>query len=383
MAKRIMAERGPHSLVTSAAAKSVSSVPISWATPGIVTGGIIAGAGAMTMALLLPFHFALIPLALFGVLHTASEAHFWIKEERILWRRKVYPPLLLFGAFAFATIPFLLVWTQFNSSGDALLFGRIYYAGICLYVLAVWLVARSQNANAANNQGTNTDTNAAGSQNQNHREPKDPGQTRRHAINSTLVAAITLGSAALSLWHPLAAAFVLVHGHNLTPWFFLYRRFGKQVIWHFLWAGLLIPAAGCVLFVWLRLTPSELGFAEALEVQLFNHTIPHFSLLDPPLLLLSVFAYQQLLHYVLWLVVLPRREFSDLLRRPGAFLNELLVFVGLRPKQRPFLHAVVWLAVLASAILFATLPQQWRPLYFALVMFHVLAELPLLFLFRP
>lgn len=76
---------------------------------------------------------------------------------------------------------------------------------------------------------------------------------------------------------------------------------------------------------------------------------------------------------------------TTLLLAPGTFLSDVLVFVGLPPGPRRGLHVFALLLIVSSALLFLLAPQPWRPIYYALVMFHVFIELPLIFLYagRP
>ena len=189
---------------------------------------------ALPLCLRFPYHFAFITLALGGVMHTVSEANYWLVEERILIRRKVYPPLIFIGALLLTAVPFLLLWTDFREKGHGIIYGRVFFLAIFAYIL----ISSARNA------------------------------FRSRAAGVALLLFCGLG-AALALLHPLAAAFALVHGHNLVPWVFLARKAERKipVLAHCLALSVVLPGAGAMLYYGAGLSISPLALSEQLETE--------------------------------------------------------------------------------------------------------------------
>lgn len=305
---------------------------------------------ALPLAFFFPYHFALIGVAIGGVIHIQMEGQFWVREEGLLVRRNAYPPVLFFGTGILAAIPFLLLWTDFSGESSALLFLNLYHSSIFLFIFLVCLPAAQKQAR----------------------------QLAMLSIFCILGIAVSWSSA-------LLAAFLLVHGHNFVPWIFAYRRAKNKtlLVWHWLLISLLLPLLAALVFSHASLQISDISLDSDLETILFRHTLPDLWPFRERTILLSLFGYFQFVHYGLWLLVVPRTSLWSFLRKPGGYLRDVFWLCGFPRQDRAWHHVIPWVLILFSLFGFLFLPIQWHGLYFGLAWFHVLIELPLLFLYRP
>lgn len=307
---------------------------------------------AALIAFFFPFHLVWFSVATFGAAHVHAEWNYFIAQRGILRDRRKYPPFLLSGALAFMLLSLPFVIATFPERADGFLFFRLFYVMLWIYVLAALIYA---------------------------------GTLRLH---HWVVAAVTIAGAIwLSIENFLFLIFIKIHFHNLQPfWFWYIRTRNLRVVFLFLLWGVAIPAIIFSLFYFDLLHISTLSAGFGVERAWFEHVLPDFWPLQNPLLLLSLFAYLQILHYYLWIFRVADGGAGALRTLPDYF-GELLFSLGLRKRRRVQSYSVrivLWglIGVLAAASFaaFFVFPLGYKKLYFALALTHTFLELPLLFL---
>ncbi|MEM7180199.1 MAG: hypothetical protein AAF518_04765 [Spirochaetota bacterium] len=311
----------------------------------IVLSGI-----SLPLALYLPYHFAFITLALGGSLHTLSEAEYFLAGKKILRKRKTYPPIVFLGALVLAVLPFITLWAKFPSKESYVHFKKIYY-----FLLFAWVFLTCAKANLFS----------------------------KYKIGVLIIFCST--GLLVTFINPLLVLFLFIHLHNMIPWIFLYknRTHKQQVLIWFLLINLVWPVVGTFLFYSWGLEISSLSLKEPLETALYNHTLPIYWPIEPDIMLLSLFGYGQFLHYILWIFIVPERKSWLDFKKLATFIPELLFFVGFSREMKKWYYFIPILAVFTSLCFFWFYPVSWRPIYFSLVLFHVLIEVPLIFLDSP
>jgi len=171
--------------------------------------------------------------------------------------------------------------------------------------------------------------------------------------------------------------------------------------------GFLLPLVGVSIFLQSGVEISSLSLDWKLEQEIFKQVIASEVGFIPGTLLLGLFAYQQILHYFLWIIAIPRASGIDLRWRSSDFLInrkniaiDLLRnypfaqggspaarnFSGAQPPNPHFffnIRASLMLVCIISGIaLFYFYPVEFRKMYFAVGFFHIALELPLLFIYR-
>ncbi|MCC5815871.1 MAG: hypothetical protein JJT78_14045 [Leptospira sp.] len=302
---------------------------------------------SLPLALVLPYHFAFISLALGGVIHIFSEMTYFTKEKKILRKRQSFPPIVILGAVFLTAVG--IGW-YLRGLGGTDIETEYYYRGFYLVVgfytiLSIYPVMRKSSDNLS-----------------------------KFILGFSILLSAVLGSV-----YPILFAFVLVHGHNLVPWVFLAQEKGKFQYFHSLVISLILPIFGIFIFIIGDYEISSLTLSDGLETDLFRHVVPLLSPFSPELLLLSFFGYSQAIHYALWIFLIPTSGWRE---RFTGFLSEVSFFLGYsKVKMLTSAFAILLLFVLSS-LLFLCYPVEWRRWYFVLSAGHVYMELPLLFLIR-
>lgn len=311
----------------------------------------------LPLALIYPYHFAFISLALGGVLHIFAEMTYFTREKKILRKRQSFPPIIVLGAVFLTAIGIgwylrgLGVESNFGLIDDSRsvssfvtnFYYRAFYIIIGIYVVVSIYPVLTRYGNK---------------------------------ILPILGLMIAIGGILGSIY-PVAFAFALVHGHNLVPWVFLGRDKGKRFYLHGFLVSILIPICGVLLFSWSEWGISEQALSMELETDLFRHVVPILSPFSPELLLLSFFGYSQAIHYILWIFYIPS---GNLQERFTGFLSEVSFFLGYSKVKMLYGFAFVGLLFVLSSLFFVYYPLEWRRLYFVVSAGHVFVELPLVVL---
>lgn len=170
---------------------------------------------------------------------------------------------------------------------------------------------------------------------------------------------------------PSLLYFFLVHFHNFIPWIMLYGiQKNKRVIAIALLFSVVLPVISFIFYASLGLSISEIALPERLEVEIFRQILSQELEWITGTTFLGYFAYQQILHYILWIFILPlmvKRKFeipalSYSKKKEGNRLEILLVSFG----------------IVFALILFCIYPIDFRRTYFAFGFFHIAMEYPLL-----
>ncbi|HNA79121.1 MAG TPA: hypothetical protein PKY99_06700 [Turneriella sp.] len=262
------------------------------------------------------------------------EYEFWFAEVRILRRRKQYPPLIVAGAFAFGVAEIALLAPRLPTDG--------YSALTLLYLFAIaWLAVLVA------------------------------AQPNRHYLLSL---PLLFAAMPLLLLAPAWFFFTVVHTHNLFPLVTLWKRkdhpWGERVVWLLLYFAL--PAL--LLLVGAQSWLSAEPLPEAVEAALFRRTVPH-AWPFAGTLLMALFAYWQILHYALWLLVLPRAQAPSKFSR---FPQEILFFLGVTLDHRIVEFFLVG-AIAVTAVFFLLFPVPTLHIYLAVSASHTFIELPFWF----
>lgn len=253
---------------------------------------------------------------------------------RLLRRRKQYPPLIVAGAFAFGVAEIALLAPQLPTDG--------YSPLSVLYLVAIaWLAVLVA------------------------------AQPNRYYLLSLPVLFAALP---LLLLAPVWFFFIIVHTHNLFPLVLLWKRKNRPLRERVVWALLYIALPALMVFAgalnWLSSEP----LPEAVESALFRRTVPH-AWPFAGTLLMALFAYWQILHYALWLLILPR---AQALWQFNRFPKEILFFLGVTLDHRIVAFLLVG-AIAVTAILFLVFPVPTLHIYLAVAASHTFIELPFWF----
>lgn len=299
---------------------------------------------AAPLAFIFPFHLAIGAVALFGVWHVISELDYFSARFRIFRRRKTFRPLLFIGAALLAATMLPFSFADFSNARATRLFFILFHSAIALWlVLTLW---------------------------------------RRVAGVFSIFALLTVTAAMplLAAFKPLLLAFLLIHVHNALPWLFYARsRRGFSAAATAAFWGAVFPVGA---FVFLSYAGTELtghSLTITLERDIYEHVMPDLWPWENPVLLLSFFAYQQFLHYLMWIFILPKKKTLQTLPR-GEVFSELAFFSGFRKFSVLQAQLVALLLIAGSFALFILFTVEWRRIYFALAQFHVLLEIPLIWL---
>lgn len=202
------------------------------------------------------------------------------------------------------------------------------------------------------------------------------GQLRGRGWIVAGLALAAIASLSWSGWHFL----VLTHLHNVLPWIFLVQavpRDRSDIRRALGWIGaavfLLIPAG---ILTGMLGDPGSLSLGSGLGGQWgdFSRALILPAWTGTPLAarLLTCFAYLQLIHFALWIAVLPRLLASDDAAKP--------ITTAGRVAADPRIALLGVVLVLAGAALFWTDFQATRSLYPVFATWHAYLEFPLLVL---
>ncbi|MFO1525653.1 MAG: hypothetical protein U1F16_06745 [Turneriella sp.] len=296
------------------------------------------------LSLIFPFHMAISAVALFGVWHVLSELDYFSSQYRIFRRRKSFRPILFLGAALLSATILPFSFAEVSNARASRIFFVLFYIGVALWLLlTVW------------------------------------GKTRGKAATISLLSiAITLPI--IAVFKPLLLAFLLIHLHNVTPWLFHCRKQGGwiSVLTAVFW-GAIFPVGCFAIMARMGIGVTEINLPIILERDLFEHVIPDLWPWDNPVTLLSFFAYQQLLHYLMWIWIIPAGNACSAL--PGSeIFPELSFFAGFKKLSAKKGQVFALLLIAGSLALFTLFAVEWRRIYFAIAQFHVLLELPLIWL---
>jgi len=295
---------------------------------------LLFGLVVATLCFRWPYHATLISLAAFGVWHVFREYEFWFAEIRLLRKRKQFPPLIVAGAFAFGVAEIALLAPRLPNDGHSAL-SVVYIAA--LVWLVVLIIAQRKHY---------------------------------HALSLPLVVA----ALPLLLFTPTWFFFVIVHTHNLFPLVLLWKRRTHALHERLTWIGLYFVLPATLLLLGAQHWLAADALPEAVETALFRRTVPR-AWPYAGTFLMALFAYWQILHYALWLVVLPRE------RGPWRFSNfpkEILFFLGLALNHRVVTLLLVG-AISVTALLFVLYPVPTLHIYLAVAASHTFIELPFWF----
>lgn len=299
---------------------------------------------AAPLAFIFPFHMAIGAVALFGVWHVISELDYFSTRFRIFRRRKSFRPILFVGAALLAATMLPFSFADFSNARATRLFFILFHSAI-----ALWLVATLW---------------------------------RRITGIASIVALLAIASALplLAVCKPLLLAFLLVHLHNAIPWIFWVRsKRGFSAVMAAVFWGAIFPVSTFAFLAYTGVEVTGRSLSITLERDLYEHVVPDLWRWESPVLLLSFFAYQQFLHYLMWIFVLPGKNTRMVFPRGEAF-SELAFFSGFRPFSVLQARLLVLFLIAVSLALFVVFTVEWRRIYFALAQFHVLLEIPLIWL---
>jgi hypothetical protein len=283
-----------------------------------------------------PYHCAFLSLVFFGIAHIFAELNFWTQDSAHGEYPTSFISLVLITASAFSLVALIPILIE--------LFGipkPDIYANLLLSALAIWFLFFACR------------------------------YVKRNGI-LIFVLFFLLGVFIFFAWkRPSLNFFFLVHAHNFLPWLVLLRIIRKKLI--LVYAAifsLLLPVIFFGMLTILKYRLSDLALSSALEQEIFKQIVSSEFDSIQATTLLGYFAYQQILHYYLWILIIP--IYSK--QRPLFRFHKLMSFSS--PKSLLSFGAIV-----TGILLFAIFPVEFRNIYFALGFFHVVMEYPLIFLY--
>lgn len=282
-----------------------------------------------------PYHAAFGSLAFFGVWHIFAEVHVWNGIEPFEKDSRQYfkwVTLSALGLSLLSLIPLLL-----DAVGEPPL---RYFSNFFLTVFGIWFLCFGLLHIIASRSNLKV-----------------------FLISSVLVLFIVLAWVVPSLDY-----FFLVHVHNILPWLVIYHLTNKKRI--FLPAVticLIIPTFIFLLILSNQGHVSSLSLSTELEQEIFRQVVHSKFGLVSGTTLLGYFAYQQIMHYFLWIFLIPNLLGKGFQMRIPSNLN-------LNSKEKFFLPILI----LFTIVMFFLFPVNFRRLYFAFGFFHIAIEFPLL-----
>ncbi len=176
------------------------------------------------------------------------------------------------------------------------------------------------------------------------------------------------------IWmRPSLNYFFLVHVHNLLPWIVVYQLTrNKLVIIPSILVSFLIPFCIFYLIFCFEGSVSNLALSAELEQEIFRQVVHSEFPWVSGTTLLGYFAYQQIIHYFLWIYLIPKVAINKT-NSQSSTLN------GITSNLKPY-HLILPVSLIIVFVLFLLYPVSFRRLYFALGFFHIAIEFPLLIL---